>query len=53
MKKNQGTFNALLFFLTLGLIALFLSSCGTTHYNVGTGKPMTKHCNGHAWWGGQ
>ena len=30
------------------LLVVLLSSCGSTYYHVGTGKPMKKHCSG-AW----
>jgi hypothetical protein len=39
-------------YLTLIITILLLSSCGTTQYNVGTGRPMSKQCQG-AWTGGQ
>jgi len=39
-------------YLTLIIIILLLSSCASTQYNVGTGRPMQKHCQG-GWFGGQ
>ena len=40
---------------SVGLIlalSIVFTSCGTTQYNVGTGKAMHKQCQG-AWTGGQ
>ena len=34
------------------VLSIVLTSCGTTQYNVGTGKAMHKQCQG-AWTGGQ
>lgn len=40
-------------YLTLVIVILLLSSCGSSRqYNIGTGKPMHKQCQG-AWTGGQ
>jgi len=42
----------ILLILLVCALSLVFTSCGTTQYNVGTGKTMSKHCNG-AWIGGQ
>lgn len=49
--KNPASFLGVTY-LTLVIVILLLSSCGTTQYNVGTGRPMSKQCQG-AWFGGQ
>ena len=48
----ENIMSYILVILLVCAISLVLSSCGTTHYNVGTGQPMNKHCSG-AWFGGQ
>ena len=34
--------------VVIAIVIMFLSSCGATQYNVGTGQKMSKHCSG-AW----
>ena len=54
VKRFDRAMTLILFILFFSALAMVFTACGTTQeFNVGTGKPMTKHCNGSSWYGGQ